>query len=413
MKQQKIKIKKILNKYPKIKKTLIYILFTGLPFLHFLLNNIIWSPLALLLRFFKIRFIPFGVDMIGHLAGEPDCYLKEQMLKGEKNKYIEIILAPNNKVVNMHLLNYWDKYFYIVKTPILCKILKPLSENILIKHNIMDLFYHPHATGKPIRCYDIYSKYTEPVIKISEKDIERGNEWLRSKGVPENSWFVAMHARDSSFNPSRAEDQSFRDCDIRSYQLAINSIIDRGGWCVRVGKNRKHKLDENPRVIESDPNGENNEWLDMFLCSRARFFLGCTSGFLLMPTIFGTPVVQVNISPMTVFPFKQGDLGIPKLVYEKYSDRYLTFREVLQLEIASADKTDQFEKLGLRLVDNSPKEIKDIADEMMDLLDDSLIYNENENEYQEKLRKLLKPNHYGFGYSCRIGRKFLEDYPLF
>ena len=399
---------KILKKNPFIKKLAIYIRYTLIP----LGLSSVLKPFAMMMSIFRIRFLPFGTDMIGHLAGEPDCYLKEIILGKEQKKYIEIILAPADTVANDHLLGYWKRYFYIIKSPFICKLLKQITKDSSLTYDISTYFYHEATTCKPVRCYQIYDQYgsQQPILQLSQHDNERGNRWLRSMGVPDNAWFVAIHARDDSFHPSRKDDQSFRDSDIRSYHLAIKAITEKGGWCIRVGKNRKDKLDYINQLIESELEGEKNEWLDVFLCSKANFFLGSSSGLLMLPTVFGTPTVCVNVAPMTVFPFGHRDLSIPKLVYSNNESRCLNFCEILELDIANANSSRYFERLNLTLINNSSEEIRDIAIEMMELLDGSIVYDGCDYINQEKFKHLIKPHHYGYGYKSRIGKDFLKKY---
>jgi putative glycosyltransferase (TIGR04372 family) len=376
-----------------------------------LIEYALWWPIACILNLFNVRFLSVGTNMIGHLAGELDCYLKEKKLSQNNNKYIEIILAPHKEIANKRLLEYFDGHFLIIKSQILCWILKGISKNKLINIDTSEYFYHIATTGKRIRCYDIYKSYRglDPIIKLKEEDYEKGFEWLRKKGIPRNAWFMTFHARDSSFHNERALDQSFRDSDINNYSLAFKEITERGGWCIRVGANRADKLIPIKGVIESDPVGKDNEWLDIFLCAQSRFFLGSSSGFILLPTIFGTPIVKVNGAPLSAFPHNHRDLYIPKLIYSTNERRYLSFKEIFDSEISNAANIEDFEKLKLICLENSQEDIKDVVIEMIDNINSKETSDNNDADTvnQENVRKLLRPDHIGYNYISKLGREFL------
>src|SRR3989338_5397285 len=90
--------------------------------------------------FLKIRFLPVYTRAIGHSCAEPDCYMKEGLL-GLRPRYRTIFLAENKSTANPHLISYWRKYFTIINSPFLCRLMRPLINNKFTTYDIYDYFF--------------------------------------------------------------------------------------------------------------------------------------------------------------------------------------------------------------------------------------------------------------------------------
>ena len=55
--------------------------------------------------------------------------------------------------------------------------------------------------------------------------------------------------------------------------------------------------------------------------------------------------------------------------YLKKENRRLTLSEIFSYGVAYCYKTENFEKKGIEIVDNTPEEIKDVALEMVEYLE--------------------------------------------
>jgi hypothetical protein len=72
-----------------------------------------------------------------------------------------------------------------------------------------------------------------PLLTRSPSDYEGGWNCLQDLGVPKNAWFVCLHVREDGFR--REGITTHRSADINTYSLAIESIVARGGWVIRMG----------------------------------------------------------------------------------------------------------------------------------------------------------------------------------
>ena len=86
----------------------------------------------------------------------------------------------------------------------------------------------------------------------------------------------------------------------------------------------------------------------------------------------------------------------------------MTFREILDSDVAKYATNEQYEKAGLKVVENTPEEILDLAIEMNKSVDGTIKYSEEDEKLQKKFKSLFKPHHVGYDTPARIGTEFLK-----
>src|SRR3990167_7574208 len=83
--------------------------------------SFVFFPMALVLRRLGVRVLDVNYQALGHLAIEPDIYLKEQKIL--KKNHFTILLAPHAiyegaplklKVANSFLLECWKDHFFVI-----------------------------------------------------------------------------------------------------------------------------------------------------------------------------------------------------------------------------------------------------------------------------------------------------------
>lgn len=248
------------------------------------------------------------------------------------------------------------------------------------------------------------------LLSLTESHKRRGEKCLEDLGVPRGAWFVCVHSREGGFSPSDEHLHSYRNSDINSYLLAMRVITERGGWCIRMGDPGMKPIPPLRGIIDYAHSSLKSDWMDVFLCAQCRFFVGNTSGLGLVSTVFGVKSVLVNLTPLSAaVPLGAADIGIPKLL-QKHSGGFLPFKEVLDSPAANYRFNELYGKSGLKVVDNSPEDIRDVVIEMLDQLEGSIACSSDDEMLQQSFRKLMRPGHYAFGSASRIGKGFLRKY---
>lgn len=377
--------------------------------LYFIIGQLLGFLLYPVCAILNIKFLPVCISNIGHLAGELDCYIKEGLL-GLRPKYNSIVLATPKKVANRYLLKYWKKYVYVIENPILCFLLKPLLRSKLLRYNLEKYFCGDYLK---VVSPEIQKRYygRPPVLFLTDFDRARGWEALRKLGLPANSWFVCVHCREGG-NLSYKEGQSLRDVDVNNYFHAIEEITRRGGWVLRMGDVSMKPIPSMKNVIDYAHLEIKSDWMDVFLCASCKFFLGSNSGLAALASVFGVRCVATNISgPVSaVLSYGPEDISIPKFIWFEKEKRYLNFKEILSSPIGNFREDSLFKSYGIKTIENSPEDIKEVTIEMLDKLDGKLVYTHEDQVLQERFKLLMNPIHFSYGAMSRVGRDFLRKY---
>jgi len=349
---------------------------------------------------------------IGHLAINIDIYIKMGVL-GWRPQYHTILLAPSEQVINPCLLNYWRRYLHIITDPSTIDRLLPLAKTMRCLE--YTLYHIKQASGQMVDigyAMPIVQKQWEaearpPLLTRSPSDYERGWNCLQDLGVPKNAWFVCLHVREDGFR--REGITTHRSADINTYSLAIESIVARGGWVIRMGDTTMKPLPPMKQAIDYARTDAKSDWMDVFLCTSCRFFLGSASGLACVPLVFGVPSAITNTWPVSGRPPSNQDLFIPKLAWSEVENRYLTFEEALAPRFFFNLNSQLLYSWGIKVVDNTPEEINDLVLEMLDRLEGKCHYTAEDEVLQQQFNSLPTP--YGpSAFNSRIGRSFLHNY---
>ncbi|MEK6235226.1 MAG: TIGR04372 family glycosyltransferase, partial [Planctomycetales bacterium] len=286
-----------------------------------ILPTLFWPVFWLL----DAKFIQFEYRRIGHLAVEPDYFLKAAELDGAKQHRFRIVLAPGADVANHWLLDYWKSYFVIVTSRWLCRLLRPLARGPLMidARRTKD---GPILGTDPT--YALHARWGNraPLLQLTEDDQAWGRRQLSAMGIPDDAWFVCVHCREEGYAPN--ERFANRNGAVADYEEAIRAVAARGGWCARVGDSTMTPLNPDlPNTVDYAVSSWKSERLDVFLCAACRFFLGNTSGLFLASTVFGRPCALVNVTPAAAAALNASDLSIPKLVRRGADGKLLTFKQ--------------------------------------------------------------------------------------
>ncbi len=361
-------------------------------------------------KFIKLCLLHY--DRIGHLAGDTDLFLRRLQLANTPKKRI-LYLGISGKPANKQLLRMFRRKFPIIESARALDIVK----TYVLRRSI---FYEsmPTIRGRAAGFYEFNN--TEPNLHFAEFEEDEGEKLLNKMSIEDNSWFICFHSRDSvylsnqwnkDYNASRDWGyHDFRDSDAKNFLEAAKCIASLGGFAVRMGYGVAEKLPDldNPRIIDY-ASYHRTDFGDIYLPTKCKFFLGSVSGISLVSTIFHVPVAWANVVSLDHSPLRKGDLFIPKKIWSIKKERFLTFREILESEIADYIYSEQYSEAGLEAVENTAEEILALAKEMNERLDRNLEYTEEDEELQSRFRSLFQPHHRSYGSPARIGAEFLQQ----
>ena len=233
----------------------------------------------------------------------------------------------------------------------------------------------------PRQFQDLFQTHTEPQLRLPDSVVQAGQAYLRSLGFAEDDWFVGFVNRDEAYlgQTQQRRDWSYHDyrnSKIGNYVSAMQTVVDAGGWAIRMGYHVEEPLPANrdPRIVDY-ASEHRTPALDLFLLSRCRFFVVGNTGLSGIASAFGRPCAFTNLIPLTfVDPFLRQDLYIPKLLKDA-GGQLIDFDAMRDLGLfdpsAGAWQSGFYEDAGVRPVENSAGEIDDLVREMLNRTDSS------------------------------------------
>lgn len=346
-------------------------------------------------------------DSIGHLCLEPASYWMDRVLEHGRIPRTFILRREAEDFANHTLAGYLERYYHVVRSPTLARFLTACFTRA---DAVVHTQHYVSAMYTTARCFEVITRWGDrpPMLSLTDADARHGDAVLRQMGLPDGAWFVCVHARGAGYSPVDESNNYHRNVDIDDYALAIDAIVARGGWCIRVGDPTMKPLTPRPQVIDYAHSPYRSDRMDVILPARCRFFLGCASGLYAVSTLFGPPLVMVDVTPMSgVYAPGIRDLAIPQRV-RTADGRVLGLEEVMASDVANFRLGDEFAARGLVPTNVPPEEVRDVVVEMLDRLDGTAVYSEDDEARQAEFRALFREGHYGYKAGGRVGRDFLR-----
>jgi putative glycosyltransferase (TIGR04372 family) len=357
------------------------------PFIRYLpaLPVVIFIRLAAPLVVFRIQDM-MG-ERIGHFAGNMEIYLCEldSGIGRPRNKLIiDIFSYISGPPCNKQLAKMWVDKIRIWPS----WLMRPIY---LLNCYIPGGSIHEIETSQE-EC-DIYGLMTRyPAhLKFTSQEKENGKKFLQDIGVG-NSPFVCLIVRDSAYLEKHLPRKSwyyhdYRDSDIQDYLLAAEELTKRGYFVIRMGSIVHSAMEtDNPSIINYATNGMRSDFLDIYLGAKCKFCISTSTGFDAIPVIFRKPVAFVNMNPLGRLPtFVKGFVAISKRLYSNDSCKELTLSELFSIDgLSLCGRLDCYILNNIKLIQNTPEEIKDLVIEMDERLNGTWIPHKDDIMLQKK-----------------------------
>lgn len=305
-------------------------------------------------------------NVIGHMC-EIDVLLKQLLLDGRSLDELQV-LAARRLAVNECYLDYWMEYFpHAIFDPFVVGDL-----DWMIRLLRTPWLAWPDSDGE-LRYYYTVGREVQgrweaegrpPLLSLRDSHRERGRACLERLGVPADGWFVTLHVRED-----RADSRfTGRNAQLSDYRGAIDAVVERGGWVVRMGDRRMTELPPIDGAIDYAFSDMKSDWMDVFLWAEGRFLIASDSGPLGVPQTFGRPVLMTN-RPLAHGYWYAGDIFLPRLYWSERAGRLLTFREALRSHVSLTLLDEELAHHRVRLRANTPDELAEATVEMLDQLD--------------------------------------------
>jgi putative glycosyltransferase (TIGR04372 family) len=316
----------------------------------------------------------FWVTNIGHTAAL-DYVIKLGYQEGRNADDTILYVAPGSRVANRCLLEQFRPYLNLIEQAADL----PFDEAAVpaLRYDFVWPFGPDGSTvhfwGVAAKTYRRwYQSGRGALLTLSSQLDARGWQALRSKGVPDGAWFVALHVREPRSKRHHADLHQVLNADVTSYLPAVAEITRRGGWVIRMGDPNMVPLPALPNVIDYCHSDLRADWMDVFIAARCRFMLGTSSGPAYLPPLYGVPSVLTNWWPPAQRPWHPMDIFMPKMIRNMRDGRLLTLSETLVDPFSFCHAQNYLENVErVRVEDNAPELIRSAVVEMFERIEDN------------------------------------------
>ena len=318
---------------------------------------------------------------VGHIA-LLDSYVKAMRLGWHPQRRLWLLRMPSQKVPNQAYLDYWRAHLCIPdpgptgsnwdaierETGASRASLAYVTDHFWANKDAQGrVLWHQQFAAAVQREWEAQRR--PPLLSLSEADERFGAQVLKQLGLPADAWFACFHVREPGFwwKWNRFHGAT-RDADILTYVEAMQAVVERGGWVIRMGDATMKKLPPMHGVVDYAHSALKSERMDVFLSARCRFLVGVNSGLSLLPPTFGRPCVLTNFVPISVPLPYAADILVPKLLRRRAENRFLTFDEMFATGLANVQFVKGMPE-NVEVVDNRPEELREAVLEMLDELE--------------------------------------------
>lgn len=387
----------------------------------FLLGLPVVAVIRLLRPLILIRFNPIYCDRMGHLVEFTDLYLcaQDAGINVPDRRYIDISFFTSRIIPNAQIGKMWQRVLRMGPSWLLRRVYR-------MNQFLPGGSLHDAGNYASFLSPDVYALIeTAPShLRFTEDEESHGKAGLRLLGIPEGRPFICFHARDSAYLStfSPHEDHrchDYRDADIQNYVLAVEALADRGYFLVRMGATVASPINSShPNVIDYATSGSRTDFMDIYLVSKCYFHLASNSGIDSVAIVFRRPIAVVNYAPIGGLAVGLRNTVLIAKQYMLLSEmRLLTLKEIFSSQVDYLFFSHEYEKHGIKLVENTPEEIRDLAIEMLDRLNGTWHAQPMDDDLQHRLlsvyvvkgRWIDRPIQVKF--PMRYGAQFLRENP--
>ena len=378
--------------------------------------------IRLISPWFLVRLGGLVSVRIGHFAANTELYLCERdgLINVPKQHYMDLFHMAYRPICNRQLekmwkriLNIWPSWFLepviLVNRMIAGGAIHMIGDNTQGDrdvHNLMDQF--------------------PPHLKFSPEEEASGEVGLRALGIPEGVRFVCLIVRDSAYLESipyykqiDVSYHNYRDCDIQNYVMAAEELAERDFFVIRMGVKVKGSLKtEQPRIVDYAVNGMRSDFMDIYLGAKCEFCISVGTGFDAVPFVFRRPIVYTNYVPLGYMStYRRQFLAIPKHHFNLSENREMALSEIFDNGAGFSYTNTEYASHGIKLIENTPEEIRAVVIEMAERLDGTWQPHEDDEVLQGRFWKLFpceavdvsngRPLHGEI--RSRVGAQFLRD----
>lgn len=352
-------------------------------------------PAVLVIRLIRqwllVRIGGLVSSRIGHFAANTEQYLCERDADINKpiQRHVDIFYLVYKPTCNKQLTIMWKRVLHIWPT----WLMTPIA---WINRMIPGGAVHEvgNNTQRDRDVHNLLDRFPTH-LKFTPEEEAKGLFGMCEIGIPVEKPFVCLLVRDSAYLEHRQTRDynyhNYRDCNIDNYVLASEELAQRGYYVIRMGvKVHSALISRNPMVIDYATNGMRSDFMDIYLGAKCHFCISTSSGWDSVPMVFRKPILYVPIVPIGYFStFCNKYIGITKHHIDIQTGKELVLNEILGRGVGFSLVASKYETKGVRLIENTPEEIRDSVIEMDDRLKGKWEIIEGDDKLQKRFWEIF------------------------
>ena len=353
-------------------------------------------PVLLVLRIIRpwllVRWGGLISSRIGHFAANTELYLCERDagINTPKQRHVDFFYMRYRPICNLQLATMWKRVLRVWPAMILSPICRV---NRLIPGGVVHEIGNNSKSDRDV--HNLMDRFL-PHLEFTPEEEILGEIGLRRMGVPQGASFVCLIVRDSAYLDIHQPTcdwsyHNYRDSDIQNYVPAAEELAERGYFVIRMASNVGASMKtSHPRVIDYAVNGVRGDFMDIYLGAKCAFCISVGAGFDAVPHIFHRPIVYVNTLPLGYLAtYMTQSLNITKRHCTASENRALTLNEIFNCGVGFCLYTRDYESKGVKLIENTPEEIRDVVIEMAERLNGAWQPNDDDDALQRRFWEIF------------------------
>ena len=294
---------------------------------------------------------------------------------GLLNQKPVLAVPPSTRISNLAFIPYLYDAFDVITDPKLCKYFQHMSK--FCPFNPYTYSYGSTAghNGTFLNAaYDDLIAKEIPIspFKLKNSTIVSALEFLAQYGLSSNDEFIVLHLREEGYYDSYQH--KYRNVNIENYNESIDWLLKQGLKVVRIGHPKMTPLEPRHGFIDltiSERPGE----VDIYLCAKAKFYYGSSSGPYSISFNFNVPSLLTSL--ILYGPQRPNNLIQFLPLKNKVTGKILSIKEIKEKHLNSIFSARVFDRLGLEPIFPSSESNLLLVKEMIEYLDKGKIYKEN------------------------------------
>ncbi len=379
----------------------------------------------------KVVYILAQIDRIGQLAGE--MYYLRNLYPDDKYEVTVITYPPHVKPrTNLACYDIVMRGIHVRCSTDDNTIWlghknknSPSNRSVQQTQSGINLFLHPSELRTEFFQKFLGNGGPRFFFRLNESDLEKGRELRKRFGIPQDAPVVTVHVREPGYLPKLTY-HSYRDAQIENYIPAVQYLVQQGYYVVRLGDRAMKRLPlTSPQFVDAPFHEVYTDMVEPYFIATAEFHIGSLSGPFSIARGFGVPILLVNNPILATDWGLSKCLFVPKRYFSRHLLRYLRYTEIVS-SFLDTHRSDDFERCGIELHENTPQEILRAVMEMQlrlcekYRLDEQAVaryrnieqWQQRAHQYRRRFR--LQPPFYAMhGSQMQFSNEFLEINPWF